>query len=44
MGIIFHGVLNPHFADWPHLYFYVAAAWLSPIKRRAISAFASSTP
>ncbi len=29
MGIL-HGVLNPHFADWPHLYFYVAAAWLAP--------------
>ena len=29
MGI-FHGVLNPHFADWPHLYFYVSAAWLAP--------------
>jgi len=32
MGIIFHGVLNPHFADWPHLYFYVAAAWLAPFR------------
>ena len=31
MGI-FHGVLNPHFADWPHLYFYVAAAWLAPFR------------
>jgi hypothetical protein len=29
MGML-HGVLNPHFADWPHLYFYVAAAWLAP--------------
>lgn len=29
MGV-FHGILNPHFADWPHLYFYVAAAWLWP--------------
>jgi hypothetical protein len=29
MGIL-HGVLNPHFADWPHLYFYVSAAWLAP--------------
>jgi hypothetical protein len=29
MGIL-HGILNPHFADWPHLYFYVAAAWLAP--------------
>jgi hypothetical protein len=31
MGI-FHGILNPHFADWPHLYFYVAAAWLAPFR------------
>src|SRR5438270_8128746 len=31
MGI-FHGVLDPHFADWPHLYFYVAAAWLAPLR------------
>src|SRR5437762_10822025 len=31
MGI-FHGVLNPHFADWPHLYFYVSAAWLAPLR------------
>jgi 4-amino-4-deoxy-L-arabinose transferase-like glycosyltransferase len=29
MGIL-HGVLDPHFADWPHLYFYLAAAWLWP--------------
>jgi hypothetical protein len=29
MGIL-HGILDPHFADWPHLYFYVAAAWLAP--------------
>ncbi len=29
MGVL-NGVLNPHFADWPHLYFYVAAAWLAP--------------
>lgn len=29
MGIL-HGILNPHFADWPHLYFYMAAAWLAP--------------
>ncbi len=29
MGIL-HGVLNPHFADWPHLYFYLSAAWLAP--------------
>ena len=31
MGI-FHGILDPHFADWPHLYFYVAAAWLAPFR------------
>lgn len=29
MGIL-HGILNPHFADWPHLYFYLSAAWLAP--------------
>ncbi|HZC76872.1 MAG TPA: glycosyltransferase family 39 protein, partial [Ktedonobacterales bacterium] len=27
-----HGILDPHFADWPHLYFYVAAAWLVPFR------------
>jgi hypothetical protein len=27
MGIL-RGVLDPHFADWPHLYFYVSAAWI----------------
>lgn len=31
MGIL-HGVLDPHFADWPHLYFYLAAAWLAPFR------------
>jgi hypothetical protein len=31
MGI-FHGILDPHFADWPHFYFYVAAAWLAPLR------------
>lgn len=31
MGIL-HGIANPHFADWPHLYFYVAAAWLAPFR------------
>ena len=31
MGVL-HGVFNPHFADWPHLYFYVAAAWLAPFR------------
>lgn len=29
MGVL-RGVLDPHFADWPHLYFYVSAAWLAP--------------
>ena len=31
MGVL-HGIFNPHFADWPHLYFYVAAAWLAPFR------------
>ena len=31
MGI-FHGILDPHFADWPHFYFYVAAGWLAPFR------------
>jgi hypothetical protein len=31
MGILY-GIFNPHFADWPHLYFYVAAAWLAPFR------------
>src|SRR5438093_6046952 len=31
MGVL-HGVLNPHFADWPHLYFYLAAIWLAPFR------------
>src|SRR2546430_13499063 len=29
MGIL-HGIADPHFANWPHLYFYLAAAWLAP--------------
>jgi predicted membrane-bound dolichyl-phosphate-mannose-protein mannosyltransferase len=29
MGVL-HGVLDPHFADWPHLFFYLSAAWLLP--------------
>jgi hypothetical protein len=29
MGVL-HGILDPHFADWPHLYFYLSAAWLAP--------------
>ena len=35
MGIL-HGILNPHFADWPHLYFYVATAWLAPLQNEWI--------
>jgi Dolichyl-phosphate-mannose-protein mannosyltransferase len=31
MGVL-QGILNPHFADWPHLYFYLAAAWLAPLR------------
>lgn len=31
MGIL-HGILDPHFADWPHLYFYLSAAWLAPLR------------
>ncbi|HYM50935.1 MAG TPA: glycosyltransferase family 39 protein [Candidatus Limnocylindrales bacterium] len=31
MGVL-QGVFSPHFADWPHLYFYIAAAWLLPLK------------
>jgi dolichyl-phosphate-mannose-protein mannosyltransferase len=31
MGIL-QGIVDPHFADWPHLYFYLAAAWLAPLK------------
>jgi Dolichyl-phosphate-mannose-protein mannosyltransferase len=31
MGVL-HGSLNPHFADWPHLYFYLSAAWLAPFR------------
>ena len=29
MGVL-RGVLDPHFADWPHLFFYLSAAWLAP--------------
>ncbi|GAC1484036.1 MAG: hypothetical protein PVSMB9_09920 [Candidatus Dormibacteria bacterium] len=29
MGVL-SGVLDPHFADWPHLFFYLSAAWLAP--------------
>ncbi len=28
MGIL-HGVIDPHFTNWPHLYMYVSAAWLA---------------
>lgn len=31
MGVL-HGTFNPHFADWPHLYFYIGAAWLAPFR------------
>lgn len=31
MGVL-HGVLDPHFADWPHLYFYLSALVLAPLK------------
>src|SRR2546430_213899 len=29
---ILHGIIDPHFASWPHLYFYLAAAWLAPLQ------------
>ncbi len=28
MGIL-HGVFDPHFTNWPHLYMYVSAGWLA---------------
>ena len=31
MGAL-HGVLDPHFANWPHLYMYISAAWLALLK------------
>lgn len=31
MGIL-RGVLDPHFADWPHLVFNVTALWLAPLQ------------
>jgi hypothetical protein len=31
MGAL-HGAIDPHFADWPHLYVYVSAAWLAILK------------
>jgi Dolichyl-phosphate-mannose-protein mannosyltransferase len=37
MGIL-HGILNPHFADWPHLYFYLAAGWLAPFRQLGLVA------
>lgn len=30
MGVL-HGVLDPNFADWPHFFFYLSAAWLAPV-------------
>jgi Dolichyl-phosphate-mannose-protein mannosyltransferase len=29
---VLHGAIDPHFADWPHLYMYVSAAWLAILK------------
>ncbi len=29
MGLL-HGSLDPHFADWPHLFFNLSALWLAP--------------
>lgn len=34
---VLHGAFDPRFADWPHLYFYVSAGWLSLL--RPISAW-----
>jgi len=31
MGAL-HGFLDPHFANWPHLYMYVSAAWLAALR------------
>ncbi|HEY0493827.1 MAG TPA: glycosyltransferase family 39 protein [Candidatus Dormibacteraeota bacterium] len=31
MGVL-HGTLDPHFANWPHLYMYASAAWLALVK------------
>jgi dolichyl-phosphate-mannose-protein mannosyltransferase len=31
MGIL-QGIVDPHFADWPHLYFYLGATWLALLK------------
>jgi Dolichyl-phosphate-mannose-protein mannosyltransferase len=31
MGVL-HGVLDPHFANWPHLYMYLSAAWLAALR------------
>ena len=31
MGML-HGVLDPHFVNWPHLYLYVSAGWLALLK------------
>ena len=29
---VLHGAFDPRFADWPHLYFYVSAAWLGALR------------
>ncbi|MDQ6712786.1 MAG: glycosyltransferase family 39 protein [Candidatus Dormibacteraeota bacterium] len=31
MGVL-QGVIDPHFADWPHLYIYISAAWLAILR------------
>ncbi len=31
MGVL-NGSLDPHFANWPHLYMYVSAAWLAILR------------
>jgi len=31
MGVL-HGVFDPHFTNWPHLYMYVSAGWLAALK------------
>jgi hypothetical protein len=31
MGVL-HGVIDPHFTNWPHLYMYVSAAWLAILR------------
>jgi 4-amino-4-deoxy-L-arabinose transferase-like glycosyltransferase len=29
---VLHGAIDPHFADWPHFYMYLSAAWLAVLK------------